>query len=269
MNVDCATARNGLWPPDRPRLADAEAIAARRHVAACAACQDYFAQDRTLLEVYDRLRANPAPAPVRERVFDTLARERTAGATTPDRERRARIDRRATRAAATVLVVLGAGMAGWLLLPDRGAPSQPAGMFAEDWLRRAVAEDHIDSADPAQIRDFLARELGIVHTPLRIAGLSPVSAEICLLDGRRAAMITYAAGDRSIAHYVLPAPGARDRDPSLAASADVPDRPAIVTWAAASLEHALVGHLPRDSLLDLARRHVPRLPRPAPRASQP
>ncbi len=251
--LDCAAARDSVWPPNRPRLADADAIAAREHIAGCAACRAYFAQDRALLDVYDRLRATPAPPAVRERVFDALARERTGHGQAAQRDRRARRDGTPLRAAVVALLALAAGFAGWFAVAGDRAPDPPA-LFAEDWLRRAVAADHIETADPAAIRDFLARELGIAHTPPSMPGHLPVRAEICLLDGRRGAMITYADGDQTLAHYVLPATGAVRRAPAVARSAGAGEGLTIVTWAEASLEHALVGHLPGDSLLILAAR---------------
>ena len=74
--MDCQEARRGMWPPERPRLVGREEEAARRHVEGCADCTAYFHQDRALLEAYDRMRTEPAPLELRERVFDALARSR-------------------------------------------------------------------------------------------------------------------------------------------------------------------------------------------------
>jgi hypothetical protein len=76
--MDCTRARTGLWPPERPRLVVGDVAAARAHVRACENCTAYFAQDRALLDLYDRARRTPAPLPVREHVFDALARARSA-----------------------------------------------------------------------------------------------------------------------------------------------------------------------------------------------
>ena len=73
--IDCSEAREGLWPPERPRLARDEVLKARSHVEGCASCTEYFAQDTQLLGFYDQLRQTGAPRAVRERVFDALAAE--------------------------------------------------------------------------------------------------------------------------------------------------------------------------------------------------
>jgi hypothetical protein len=84
--MDCSKARRALWPPEKPKLAEADFLKAREHVEACVACRDYFDQDRYLLDAYDRMRLEPAPRLMRERVFDALARERSRGLGLPEQE---------------------------------------------------------------------------------------------------------------------------------------------------------------------------------------
>ena len=76
-SMNCSQARQALWPPEKPRLAGAEVLQARQHVQGCTACESYFAQDRSLLDAYDRASQERAPQDLRERVFDALARERS------------------------------------------------------------------------------------------------------------------------------------------------------------------------------------------------
>jgi hypothetical protein len=84
--MDCSKARRALWPPEKPKLAEADVLKAREHVEACVTCWDYFDQDRYLLDAYDRMRLEPAPRLMRERVFDALARERSRGLGLPEQE---------------------------------------------------------------------------------------------------------------------------------------------------------------------------------------
>jgi len=63
--MDCQRAREGLWPPERPRLVGDEVAEARAHVEACPECAEYFDQDRVLLELYDRARGESAPINLR------------------------------------------------------------------------------------------------------------------------------------------------------------------------------------------------------------
>ncbi|RMH20954.1 MAG: hypothetical protein D6701_03125 [Gemmatimonadetes bacterium] len=263
--MDCHEARATLWPPERLRLAEPDVVRARAHVQACAACSEYFDQDRCLLEVYDRLRRTRAPRRVRERVFDALARER-AGLGSGGVEVAMRSDVRRVRdwrpvRIAAMLVVAAAGF--WGLsrvsgdLPRASLAATTGDEFVEDYVRRAVGEDNIDTSDPAVVARFLVRELGLQLRPLQLGGLRLAGAEICLVDGRRGAMIRYVAADDEqtvVSHYIIPSDGARPRRPMLSKAAPgEPGGPSVVTWATPSVEQALVGELPADALLLLAR----------------
>ena len=190
--MNCSEARQALWPPERPRLAEAEVLEARRHVQGCPSCESYLAQDRALLAAYDRASLERDPLVLREGVFDALARERSRGlGFAPTRLVRRR----------WVVAVVAASV---------------AGLFAEDYLRRAVSQAKLVSSDAAEIGWFLTRELGRPIRPLQVAGLSCVSAEICLIEGWRGAMIQYIEGGRKIYHYVIPQEGTKPRDPEAA-----------------------------------------------------
>ena len=67
--MDCSKARRALWPPEKPKLAEAAVLKAREHVEACVACRSYFDQDRHLLDAYARVRSVQAPRRIRERVL--------------------------------------------------------------------------------------------------------------------------------------------------------------------------------------------------------
>ena len=194
-SVNCSQARHALWPPEKPRLAGAEVLEARQHVRECSACDEYFAQDRRLLEAYDRASQQRAPKILRERVFDALARERSRSLVEEVETRR--VTRRWVLAAAASVVGL---FAGGVAVSLQNAPDalDDGGLFAEDYLRRAVAEQRISSSDPGEVSRFLTRELGRAIQPLQLAGLRLTSAEVCLIEGRRGAMIRYSrTGGRS------------------------------------------------------------------------
>jgi hypothetical protein len=255
--MDCREAREGLWPPERPRLVGGDVAKARLHVASCDDCKEYFQQDRALLDAYDRVRRQPAPRAVRERVFNSLALARWAGLA--DTEPRALGERgRWTRvggwstaiAAGLALVVL------WELPSVPATTVDDPAVFVEDYLRRAVGQDHIDSNDPDEVRRFLQRELGMQLQPLQFVGLDVARAEICLLEGRRGAMIVYKKDGAEISHYLIPREGAERRAPAVSEGrADALGHDmAVVTWSTRRLEQALVGELTSRELLELARR---------------
>jgi len=259
-NVDCTTARGLVWPPERLRLARGEIVLARSHVRDCEACQEYLAQDRSLLDLYDRARSARAPLEVRERVFDAIAGARWAAqskrsdkATPLASTRRSALRRSGAwvfgvAAALTVSFLIGGAQG-----PHRADVEGPE-IFVEDYLRRAVGQDHIETHDLAEVRRFLERELGLRFDPIHVAGLELARAEICLLEGRRGAMIVYKSGDAEVSHYLVPRADARERPPSLSLRESGPanDIP-VVTWATGSVEQALVGGVSADQLLAIAR----------------
>ena len=121
--------------------------------------------------------------------------------------------------------------------------------FVEDYLRRAVGEDYLESSDPEEIAHFLRRELGLESSLLNLAGLLPTRVEICLLEGRRGAMIVYhGSSGRSVTHYLVPKL-AGERPPRVAREHG---GLTVVTWSTDTLEEALVGEVPPRELLDLA-----------------
>ncbi len=250
--MNCSEARHALWPPERPRLAEAEVLEARRHLQGCPACESYFAQDRALLDAYDRKSHERAPQILRERVFDALARERARGLNVAEPRRVSR--RWVIAAVASVAGLLAGGFGGALVYgPDDGL--NDGGLFAEDYLRRAVSQERLVSSDAEEIGRFLTRELGRSIMPLQVAGLRCTSAEICLIEGRRGAMIQYVLDGREISHYLIPQEGTPGRDPELSSSFSRrgDGGPALVTWATPEIEQALVGEVPAARLMGLAR----------------
>ena len=255
--MNCSEARHALWPPEQPRLAETEVLEAQQHVRGCPACKSYFAQDRSLLEAYDRAGRERAPQALRERVFDALARERTRSVVEERAERR--VSRRWMLIAAASLVGL---VAGGFAVSLRGTPDplndgglNDGGLFAEDYLRRAVAQERITSSDAGEVGRFLTRELGRPIVPLQLAGLRLASAEVCLIEGRRGAMIQYVQEGRIISHYLIPRDGTAQRDPEPASSwsTTTPGGPSLITWATPEIEQALVGEVSVDHLMELAR----------------
>ena len=253
-SMDCLSAREELWPPERLRLHESEVEAARAHVDSCRSCRLYFEQDRALLDLYARVRSSPAPRELRESVFDALAHarlEREQSALDRGAKLRRRRGMMAGAAAlAASLAVLAVGM------PDRAeAPSvDDPGLFAEDYLRRAVREDHIVTSDPHEVSRFVQRELGMNLAPLQLAGLELESAEVCLIRGRRGAMIVYKSADGPVSHYLIPFEGAGTRDPAIADYGDAaaPAPMPVVTWSTPHLEQALVGEIEAEELLRIA-----------------
>ncbi|MEQ9400348.1 MAG: hypothetical protein RJQ04_14395 [Longimicrobiales bacterium] len=259
--MNCSEAREGLWPPEQPRLAAEEVVAARAHVASCAECRAFFAQDRALLDAYHRLRGTRVPDDLRTRVMAALDDERSAGvAPTAGGASDGSAAGRGGRAwrgaliggAAVAALSLGALATGVVPGPRGGAAAPDA--FVHDYMRRAVGQEFLESSDPAEVRRFITRELGVMLEPMVLPGLELERAEICLLDGHRGVVIVYSDGTASVSHYVVPMDGLKARAPRLDdGDAQMGARMPVVTWASESLDQALVGDLDAESLLWLAR----------------
>lgn len=249
--LDCNSAREGLWPPEQPRLHQSDVAEARAHVEECEECQAYFRQDRALLDVYERVRSSRAPIEVREGVFDALSKARWAATSAEGANRWTRL-RVGVLAGAAVVSLAAVG----LLATERTHPEavDDTSVFVEDYLRRAVGQDRVETSDPGEVRRFLQRELGLQLRPFALAGLEIQRVEICLLEGRRGAMIVYMQDGTQISHYLVPREGAEQRAPTLssyAGAAPSGDMP-VVTWATPRVEQALVGELSSRELLRLA-----------------
>ncbi len=261
--MTCAEARETLWPIRRPQLVGGRVEDARKHVEGCPACQDYLAQDEVLVAAYDRLRGTKAPRELRERVFNAIARERSGQADPlPARESRvARIGgalRERARAGWAVATVGVLALASGIVITRAttiASVDASGAAFVEDYLRRAVGQEQIHSSDPATVRQWLTRELGLPLQPLVAAGLELEGAEICLLEGRRGAMILYRMGGTRISHYLVPREGVGPREPAVGAGGTGADGmvPPLVTWSTPSVEQALVGEIGSEQLLALAR----------------
>ena len=250
--MDCLRAREELWPPERPKLCEADVERAQAHVETCEECELYFAQDRALLDAYARVRRVHAPRDVREEVFDALARARLEQEETSGLS--GTVGRRSLMAVGVALAASVMLLAVSSFANSDGAAMDDPGIFAEDYLRRAVGQDMIVSSDPQEVRRFLQRELGRSLGPMQLAGLEVERAEICLINGRRGALIVYKADGESISHYLVPFDGLKAREPAVADyhSGPAGDRMPLVTWATPELEQALLGEVRPEQLLRIA-----------------
>lgn len=255
--MNCERARRVLWPPQKPRLADVDVVAAREHVRVCGKCRTHLEIDEYLGELRAGLVESAPRREVRERVFESVARARTSaragndGQTAPGTVREPSHRRRTALTIAFVAAVSAVPF----VHDTAGDPARTsaANAFVEDYMRLAVREDHVVTTDPAVVRQFILRELGAHVEPLAEDGFAIAGAEVCLLDGHRGAVIRYQTELGMVTYYVIPVRGIEPRRPGIA------ERPGggrtnVVTWADRGMERALVGPLPADSLLDLAKR---------------
>lgn len=244
----CGTARRLLWPGAGPQAVTVAVGEAEAHLRACEACRHFLADQRALADEIQRLAPGPvAPAAMRERVFDRLARERV--------HQPARWGQ-VGRAAGLML-----GAAAILAISVWVMRSEPADVAWQQQLV-AVAEDHVRSAheesiastDAQTVQQWLSGRVAFaVHIPM-VPDAAFEGARLCYLDGRRGAVLRYQVDGREVSYYIMPAGPSNLPPPT-------PERflrgaesgYQVVAWHDAGLVHALVGNLPEARLIQLAR----------------
>jgi len=257
--MDCSEVRKTLWPADELRVSDDQVEAALGHAERCPACRNFIEEDRRLAEfIRDAVRREPAPRELRERLYTALARERAG--TVP---RRSPLRRKRELIAAVVLIA-GVASASGYWLASRGQSAMAATAFAEDYLRRVVEQEQLNSADRAEIATFFARELGVAMPPPNVPNFEIQRAAICLMNGHRGGVVEYAAEGSQLTYYLLPksdeSPDKTRRLASIQAGGATVTAPAVAeerglgvaTWWDGDHQHALVGSLSERELRRLA-----------------
>jgi len=245
--MDCGRARRLLWPDTGPREATTEVVAAREHAAGCESCSRFLDDMRRLSHRIGQAAPRPtAPAEVRNRLFQAVARARTASGETA---RAARWRQMATGGIAALLVI-GLSLLGYLSLSNRSPNgSDTLGAIVEDRLRSQKGAG-LASSDSLQVTRWLAERLPFA-VQIPIFPESRLTGARLLIAGRRSgAVVEYVVQGRDLAYYIVPGPeGGLQRDIRLASREGY----RVASWQDAGLTHAVVGTLPGPALIELAR----------------
>jgi hypothetical protein len=239
--LTCDEARRLLWPLDGPRESVEGEGGARAHLEACEACRLFFHRDALIARgLRARGLAVPAPTALRARVIDALAREPAIG-------RRRGIGWAPWLAAAASIAAVS-------LAVFRGpAPSVDAA-YARAFMSRAAASPVVDGPDPAAVTAFFMAEFG-TDLPAVVPERSEITrALVCLVAGRRAAMVEYALSGHTLAHYRIPLEPGGAATSDRATMADE-DGLCVFRWNDGRFEQALVSDMPPAELEALAQLH--------------
>lgn len=271
--LNCEAVREALWPLEQPRTYSEEDEAARMHLGHCPECREFFARDAALVRAVSVFGAGArAPESLRRRIREAIAHEArleserkgTGSRREPPQAAEvlrltrlpARVRREGAVLAAAVVVLLAAGA-----IVRSGAPDVREA-YAQDYLNRAVQDHAIHSPDPAAVSRFFLQEMGVGVRPVLLGDGRMTRAMVCLLADRQAAMVEYAIGEHTIAHYRVPTRDQLVGEPEFRASSE--RGVSIVSWRDAVFEHALVGDLPPQTLTELARRAFSSIGEPSP-----
>jgi anti-sigma factor RsiW len=249
VSMTCGRTRRLLWPGAGPRTASTEVIEAQHHLEACSACQQFVREMLALGDaIHDAAAREYAPPDVRGRLFGAIARART-GAQQPTSGRRRRVQW------LTAAVVLLIGLAG-VVTADRllrDATADPITAIVEDHAK-ALGESRITSRDPAEITRWLAGQLHFAMYVPALTGAELRGARLCVLDGRRGAVVEYEADGVALSYFVVP----YGVEPAADATPGRFDRARragyqVVSWREPGLLHAMVGNLPESRLTAFAK----------------
>ena len=267
--LNCEAVQRCLWPLDEPRPYSEQEESARMHLGHCTECREFFERDAALRRAIARYGlAARAPESLRHRIQKALfsradpseielrpATTQSSGSEAPVAEVAGeiisatrlpvRLRREGWAVAAGVVAVLTAAA----ILHDGTPPVGEA--YARDYLSH-VEDLKIYSPDPAAVSQFFQQQMGVGMRPVTVEAGQLTRAMVCVLANRQAAMVEYELGGHVVAHYrIIRSDEDGDGDGRLRASTkgDV----TTVTWRDTTLEHALVGDLPADNLVALAR----------------
>ncbi len=251
MSAACGRTRRLLWPDAGPRTASAEVIEAQEHLSTCASCQRFLADMRAVADVAASAPATTVPADCRERLFDALARRRTA---VPSPERRRRLSSASIIAAASI-VLLAVAVAG--LLRQRSTSINALDVLS------AIANDHahtladtrIASSDQATVARWLSSRVPFaVFVPV-LPGTTIRESRVVMVDGRASAVVEYAVHGEVMSYFTIPMGDDRSRDTGPLRFVHASRNGyRLVSWYEPGLLHVMVGNV-SPSLLELLARH--------------
>lgn len=106
--------------------------------------------------------------------------------------------------------------------------------------------------DVQAVSSFFMRELGVPIAPVSLASAPVSRAMICLIDGKRAALVEYEVEGFTLAHYRVPrVSGSRTRASASGMSEE--NGVCVYRWVDERFQHALVSDMPEDRFLAVAR----------------
>lgn len=230
----------------------------REHLDTCSDCQIFLRRDASLRRRLQALRAATTgrgfPENAREALMARIARE---GETSrPDiqpaptgRSRRFPAWTEAAVAAAAAVVLL----AGGLSISQSIEEPLSDGAFAQDFIQAALPEIELNNVTVTQVAAFYEEQFGDLMSPAKLLDAPITRVAVCVVEGRRGAMVEYDFKGERLVYYQLPLDGGRaSNDLRSGREGDLN----VTRWGDDRSEHVLVSPLPEEQLQDLAKERM-------------
>ena len=239
-STTCGRTRRLLWPDAGPRAASPDVVAARRHLAGCAACRR-FIEDMTAAReaMADAAPAEVVPAVVRDRVMTAVAHARTR----PARWWRGRAVRRVIGGAVVAAAALTAVMA--------RRDDDPLAVIAREHARRVAAAD-ARTANAAALRQWLAGRVRFSIAVPALPGAALRGARVYERDGWRVAGLEYDVGGVPLSYVMVPSEESPTEEPVRFRHTRRGGY-GVVSWHVGGVLHVLVGDFSNAELARLAK----------------
>jgi anti-sigma factor RsiW len=175
-------------------LTERERADLERHLAGCAECRRHLLSMRAVKHAIARLASRETPpGAVRARV-ESLPLERVRSRWFPLLRWTA------------ALIVLTAGWAGWSLRHRAGGVDPGlAEALVDDHLRSVpdVTPAELTTSDPQQVVHFFEGRVPFSPVAPRLPGSRLVGGRLCTLKGKRAELLFYGSGNRTLSLYAF------------------------------------------------------------------
>lgn len=257
--MECGTARKLLYSSqvlhgDKLAPVETESKDARLHLEQCAACQQFFAAERSLSALLrQRAPVEAASSTLRERVLSQIAEEQQRS------KRWSFLRRRSAIFLLALFLLAGLLFAGlWLRSRHTQESEQLASMLVDDHARYQSATTEVTSSEPEVINAWFRDRVHFSVQPPRLPDSSLVGGRLCNLRGHPAALVIYRKPQNMISLFVL---DGRDIELPREHLIALEERPCFVTaergynvvmWKERGLLYALVSDLRSADLLQLS-----------------
>lgn len=166
---------------------------AESHVATCPECQQFVASEKQVRNlVRNHLPRIAASVKLRERVLGRIAAERAAPFRAHSRFPETGSPRRRVLAASAVLLLLALLPVVWMTWSDADLPeSQVTSNLIRDHVSNLTVGMDVFSSDTHAVREWLRQRVDFSFELPAAAEPPLIGGRLCLIDGRRAALIAY------------------------------------------------------------------------------